>query len=121
MDGGRTLEWQGKLGMIAACTSVIDSHHAVIASMGERFIIFRLPAVDDDKLASRALEHQGNESEMRHELERAVKDLFASGQLLATELDEAERKRLVALATLAVRPPPQQTSHLHTRARGVTD
>jgi len=29
-DGGRILEWKGKLGLIAGCTPTIDQHHAVI-------------------------------------------------------------------------------------------
>ncbi|MBZ5623508.1 MAG: hypothetical protein LAQ69_33020 [Acidobacteriia bacterium] len=103
VDGGRTLSWQGKLGLIAACTSVIDSHHGVIATMGERFIMFRLPAIDEDKVALRALQHQGAESEMRKELQAAVGALFRNIEFAASALDDAERARLVALATLAVR------------------
>jgi hypothetical protein len=104
VDGGQTLEWRGKLGMIGACTSVIDKHHAVMASMGERFAMFRQPTIDAEKVAAQALRQQGEEGSMREELERAVSTLFnAWVELPPVPLGEAETARLVALATLAVR------------------
>jgi len=115
VDGGRTLHWHGKLGMIGACTSVIDNHHAVIASMGERFIMFRQPVADEDKVAIRALEHQGAEPAMRKELERAVSGLLANVQLLPPTMDLVEKTRLVALATLAVRCRSAVERDGHTR------
>ena len=45
VDGGRTLAWSGKVALIAGCTPTIDSHHAVMAAMGERFMLYRLPPV----------------------------------------------------------------------------
>jgi hypothetical protein len=43
--GGRTLHWQGKVGLVGGCTPTIDRHHAVMGAMGERFLLFRLPEV----------------------------------------------------------------------------
>jgi hypothetical protein len=104
VDGGRTLHWRGKLGLIGACTSVIDTHHAVIAAISERFVMYRLPAINEEELAGRALDHQGSESDMRKDLTCAVSRLF-SGLAIPGErtVDGDERRRLIALATLAVR------------------
>lgn len=55
VDGGRTLTWAGKLGLVGGCTTVIDSHHGVMSVMGERFILYRLPTIDPAKQAERAL------------------------------------------------------------------
>lgn len=44
-DGGRTLAWSGKLGLIAGCTAAIDSFHGVMSVMGERFLLYRLPNI----------------------------------------------------------------------------
>ena len=77
-DGGRTMHWQGKVGLVAGCTPTIDRHHAVMAAMGERFALLRLPEVDGDEQARRALAHAGGETAMRHELAAAVQDMFAS-------------------------------------------
>jgi len=102
-DGGRTLHWAGKVGLIAGCTPTIDRHHAVMGSMGERFVLFRMPEVDSAEQARRALAHAGRERAMRAELSGAVERLFAGGLTEPRQLDEAERDRLVALSTLAVR------------------
>jgi hypothetical protein len=102
-DGGRTLHWAGKIGLIAGCTPTIDRHHAVIGSMGERFVIFRLPEVDGAEQARRALSHAGREGQMRKELGEAVKDLFAQGLAKPQPLSAEESDRLVSLATLVVR------------------
>jgi len=42
-DGGRALEWQGKVGFVGGVTPTIDRHHAVMGAMGERF--HALPAI----------------------------------------------------------------------------
>ena len=43
-DGGRTLEWRGRLVVIGACTTAWDAAHQVIATMGDRFLLVRLAA-----------------------------------------------------------------------------
>ena len=102
-DGGRTLHWQGKLGLIACCTSIIDTHHAVMAAMGERFLLYRLPEIDPEKQAKQALRNAGREREMRQELAAAVNGLFAGIELpeQQPDLSDDETDRLVALASLA--------------------
>lgn len=103
--GGKTLAWEGKVGLIAGCTPAIDSHHAVMGSMGERFVLYRLPKVDDDQQAGAALAHVGREPEMRAELTSAVGTLIAAVDrgVLGRQIDPEDHARLVALATLAVR------------------
>jgi hypothetical protein len=102
--GGRTLHWSGKVGLIAGCTPTIDRHHAVMGAMGERFILYRLPEIDQAQHARRALAHAGHETAMRGELAAAVQALFADG-LPAEPLERSEQDddRLVSLATLVVR------------------
>lgn len=104
-DGGRTLSWAGKVGMIAGCTSIIDSHHAVIGAMGERFVFYRLPAVDAEKQADRALDNDGQEIAMRDELSKAIADLMNGIDFTkpAEKLSDVERVQMTDLVTLAVR------------------
>lgn len=104
-DGGRTLHWSGKVGLIAGCTPAIDSHHAVIGAMGDRFVLYRLPEADGDQQADRAFEHAGREREMREELAHALTAVLADAdteQLTAAPTDD-DRERLKALAGLVVR------------------
>jgi hypothetical protein len=40
-DGGRKIEWKGRLVVLGACTTAWDQAHSVIASMGDRFVCIR--------------------------------------------------------------------------------
>jgi hypothetical protein len=44
--GGHRLQWKGKLGLVMCSTAAYDRAHAVIAVMGDRFLLVRL---DDDE------------------------------------------------------------------------
>ncbi len=103
-DGGKTLHWEGKLGLLAGCTPAIDQHHGVLSALGERFVWFRLAVDNPAEQARRSLAHAGRERQMRDELAAAVRGLFA-GLDLATPppLSDDDADRLIALATLTVR------------------
>jgi hypothetical protein len=103
ISGGITLDWEGKVGLIAGATPGIDRHHAVMGAMGERFIFMRIPEVDGGEQARRALDHAGREKEMRAALRAAVAAFFESEPTEPRPLIEDERERLVALASLVVR------------------
>ncbi len=103
VDGGTTLAWSGKIGLIAAVTPAIDSHHSVMATMGERFVFIRLQGADPEKQAGRALENAGSEGKMRDDL-RAAADRFFEAVVLGTappNLSPRDHERLKAIATMA--------------------
>ncbi|MGO9334264.1 MAG: hypothetical protein ACLQCU_09515 [Acidimicrobiales bacterium] len=104
-DGGRTLSWTGKVGFIGGVTPAIDSHHAVMGSLGERFVLFRLPDFDQDAQARRALQHLGSERRMRVELARAVRAVLDAADPVALTAPPPEElaEELVRLSTLAVK------------------
>ena len=101
-DGGKTLAWQGKLGLIAGCTPAIDRHHAAIAALGERFAMYRLEVDDPKAQARRSLTHVGRERQMRAELQEAVAGFFAGvpSTQAPPERTVSDTERLVALAHL---------------------
>jgi hypothetical protein len=75
-EGGRTLSWKGKVGLVFGCTGVIDSHYSVIGAMGDRFLLSRLSPGEGQ--LRRALHHSGTATgQMRKELAEAVAHLFA--------------------------------------------
>src|SRR5262245_1137969 len=43
-DGGLELSWEGRMGFLGGVTDVIDSHHAVISALGDRFLYCRIHA-----------------------------------------------------------------------------
>lgn len=117
IDGGKSLSWQGKLGVVAGCTPTIDSHHAVIGAMGERFVSFRLRAEEDEALAKQAVAHAGHEPAMRRELSRAVANLFAGLTIpeVFPAVDEAAQGRIIDLAVLVCRCRSAVERDSHTR------
>jgi hypothetical protein len=113
-DGGKVLSWQGKLGLIAGVTTVVDRHHAVMDSLGSRFAFYR---VDVDERASqtrRALAHRRGTREMRTELRDVVSALFAGMTLPDDDsLTETDRERLIVLADFVTmaRSPVERDSY----------
>jgi len=99
-DGGKTLTWAGRLGLIAGCTSVIDSAHGVMSVMGTRFLLVRLAASHD--IAGAAFDHAGHERQMREELSEAVRGLLDN--LPGVAYDKADiRDAVSALASYVAR------------------
>jgi hypothetical protein len=103
IDGGKTLTWRGKVGMIFAATPIIDTYYGVIGSMGDRFLMSRLPPTGRGQ-GPRALKHRGAAiAQMRKELAQAVAGLFAGRKTEPTEITAAEIKWLEDVILLAVR------------------
>jgi len=107
-SGGRTLGWAGKAGLLAGVTETVDRHAAFMGAMGERFVLFRMAALDDeDRLAQAraALANAGRQAEMRAAFADAVAGFFADLDIPTTAppLDEETTERLALLADLATR------------------
>ena len=105
-DGGRTLEWHGKVGLLAGCTEAYDRAHGVIGAMGDRFLVHRPPTPLAEEVAERSLEVAGHEVEMRHDLTQAVAGLFVDlpfgAQPEVLQAGSTERQQLVDVALIAV-------------------
>ncbi len=69
---GKTFDWTGKFGLIAACTPVYDSHYSVIGSMGERFVLYRSENMSGVKMGLQAQKIVGQEDKMRAEIKKAI-------------------------------------------------
>lgn len=115
-DGGRTLHWSGKLGLIAGCTPAIDQHHAVTAALGERFIMFRPKVGDTSEQARRSLANSSNARQMRRELRDAVTGLFAGiDATRPAAFNNSDIERLVALSVMVVRCRSAVIRDAHSR------
>lgn len=108
-DGGRTLEWTGRLVLVGAVTTAYDAAHGVIAAMGDRFVLLRTDSGHGRHAAGRqALANVGHEETMRAELAAAVGAVLAevdegaatlAGEVMETLLQLAD---VVTLARTAV-------------------
>lgn len=99
-DGGRTLEWTGRIAVIGAVTTAWDRAHDVIASMGDRFVIVRMDSTRGRMPAGRrAISNTGDEITMRAELAAVVAGALAGvTQEHAITLTEDERERILEAA-----------------------
>jgi hypothetical protein len=100
-DGGRKLEWQGRIAVVGAVTTAWDTHHAVTATMGDRFVLLRLDSTRERICAGRrAIANTGSEDKMRAELSAAVADVLAGASRSGIDLSQAESDALLAAADL---------------------
>jgi NrS-1 polymerase HBD domain/IclR helix-turn-helix domain len=101
---GLRIEWEGKLGMVAGVTPVIDEQHAFLAVMGERFILYRLPELPRKELAERALAMRGREKAVRARIQALVSEFLEphrDAEYLG--LPAAYTGRLIDLADIVTR------------------
>jgi hypothetical protein len=107
-DGGRELEWRGKLGLIFGCTNVIDTHYSIENALGNRFLLARS---EPNRAQFRwALKHTGASfAAMRRELADSVSALFASPlpdpQPLDPDGDEFKRSTAWSISSFSCAEP----------------
>ncbi len=101
---GLRVEWEGKLGLVAGVTPIIDEQHSFLAIMGERFLLHRLPEVSRADIARRSLTRRGHEEELRARIRATVGDFLVQfqdcGQI---ELPESFTESLIVLADIVTR------------------
>ena len=110
IDGGKKLEWRGRITVIGACTTAWDQAHAVITTMGDRFPLIRSDSHKNRiKAGLRAMRNTGLEPKMREELAAAVAgvvshvDVGTVYQLRAADEDRiAKAADIVTLARTGV-------------------
>jgi hypothetical protein len=102
-EGGTSLSWKGKLGLLFCATGVIDSHYGVIGAMGDRFLLARLAPAQEGQF-KRALQHAGSATgQMREELAESVARLFAQRRAEPQPISDAETEEIDQIASLVVR------------------
>ena len=104
-DGARRLHWSGRIALVGAVTTAWDTAHAVIASMGDRFVLLRMDSTRGRQDAGRrAIGNTGSETAMRAELSEAVTAALAAVDPAAgIDVTEDETDRLLAAADLVTR------------------
>lgn len=100
-DGGKSIAWNGRIAVIGAVTTAWDTAHAVIATMGDRFVLVRMDSTRGRQAAGRrAIGNTGSEITMRAELAAAVGGVIAGMDTHPTTLSEEETETLLAAADL---------------------
>lgn len=100
-EGGRIIDWTGRIAVIGAVTTAWDAAHAVIASMGDRFVLVRADSTTGRQAAGRqAISNTGDETRMRAELAAAAAGVIAGMSCEPITLTTTETERLLAAADL---------------------
>ncbi|MDA2890997.1 bifunctional DNA primase/polymerase [Mycolicibacterium sp. BiH015] len=104
-DGGSRLHWKGRVIVVGAVTTAWDKHHAVVAEMGDRFILLRIDSTDlEARLAhgAQAIENTGDEYTMRAKLSGLTAKVIENvNPKMVPKLKEAEQQRILAAANFA--------------------
>lgn len=100
-DGGRVLEWSGKIGLLFGCTRVYDSYYSVISELGDRFLLCRMGP--DKKQFIHAIKHANRATQMRARLVEAVTNLFAAPLPLPRDISDREIRWLDDILQIVVR------------------
>ena len=101
---GLRLEWEGKLGLVAGVTPIIDEQHAFLAVMGERFVLYRMPEVSRPEIARRSLARRGREDELRTRISSLIAEFLAQFRNVGyLELPDRFTEPLIALADIVTR------------------
>ncbi|HEY1308456.1 MAG TPA: hypothetical protein VGF24_33130 [Vicinamibacterales bacterium] len=104
-DGGKVLTWRGKCGVIGGVTPALDQHAQVMAALGDRFVLLRLPEADVEAFGAAALHHGAHEQRMRDALRAALAGLVQSAD--PTRVHRAfthdEEQKLIRLAAFTAR------------------
>jgi hypothetical protein len=99
--GGQTLTWVGRIAVVGAVTTIWDSAHAVVAVMGDRFVLLRIDSdVGREESGMRSIGNTGSEVQMRKELADAVGGLVAQTSTETPALTVEETRRLVKAANI---------------------
>lgn len=104
--GGLSIEWEGRIVVIGAVTTVWDSLHAATSSMGDRFAILRTDSNDEEARMTagrQALQNIGSETTMREELQEAFRGVIAAMDRTAVDPTEDEITRILNAANLVTR------------------
>ncbi|MGH3635439.1 MAG: bifunctional DNA primase/polymerase, partial [Mycobacterium sp.] len=103
-DGGRPGDWAGRVAVIGAVTTAWDTAHAVVSSMGDRFLLIRMDSgVGRQASGRKAIGNTGSETEMRAELAATVADVLKGMNRNPVTLTDTETDTLLAAADLVTR------------------
>jgi hypothetical protein len=101
VSGGLTLTWTGRIAIIGAVTTAWDAAHAVIANMGDRFVIIRADStIGRAGSANRAIRNTGAEIKMRATLAKAAGKLISNASKDGYQLTDDEVDQLVKAADI---------------------
>lgn len=103
-----TIKWEGKIGMLAACTTTLYSKTADYAEVGQRMIIYHLETADDYAIGRFKFKYRKKDKKkLLSEIQDMFKEYLEAIQIPAAyedlpDFDEQTEKDILDIAHLAV-------------------
>jgi hypothetical protein len=107
-EGGRTITWSGKLAVLVGSTRVIDHHHELFNTMGERWINFRF-AESNEYGQLMMMYNENRPKDWAYQIRELVREFFkerglAFGKSVPPRaFTDSEKLYLFELASMAAR------------------
>jgi hypothetical protein len=99
-EGGRVLEWSGRIAVVGAVTTAWDRAHAAVAQMGDRFVLLRMDSTQYRLTGGlNAIRNTGEEPQMREELSELAAAVLTNLDH-APKLDDAAVDAILSAADL---------------------
>lgn len=99
---GQVVDWEGHVGLMAACTPIYDKHYGVIGSLGDRFLLYRTENPDGEAMGCQAQRIVGREEEMREEIRNSfhafINQFNGFAENLSFQTDPKVKDMIVTLA-----------------------
>ena len=119
----RVLHWHGKCGFIGGVTPSYDRYSIIVNTLGDRYLLLRMPEVNAAKQAQAALAAAQHEQVDAHRARRqpcADSSQVPTSAAVTADLTEDDVGRLVALAIFAARARTAVERDGYTRELQVT-
>ena len=96
-------EWSGHMGLLSACTGIIEGQMLFNQMMGERMLLYRPEVGDRQEVGRKALEMFGTEVTMREEFQEAVNAFLEPLPRRLVEnigVNEEAKRKIIVLADI---------------------
>ena len=103
---GEETKWRGKIGLIVGCTGYWDQVVDQLSTLGERFILYRMPPTDPEVTAEKSMREEDRTKEMESRLVEVMRTLDTIPTLTAPSINYDVRVHLSSLCRF--------TAHLRT-------
>ena len=103
---GEDVVWKGKIGLIVGCTGYWDQVVGELSTLGERFILFRMPSTDPEVTAEKSMREESQNTAMELALLNVMKLLDTIPTITAPLINYDIRIHLASLCKF--------TAHLRT-------
>lgn len=107
---GKDIEWRGKVGMVAAVTSIIHQRQAEFSSMGERFVQYEIAQPDRRAVQEKKFERRKyglNDHQIREHLractEEFITRIVTGVHLMKFEMHKEDKDKLYEISDYCTR------------------